>query len=436
MAKGFTSYRETLDYLYSRLPMFQRVGVAAYKADLKNTVTLCKTLGNPEKKFRSIHIAGTNGKGSTAHLLAAILQVSGYKTGLYTSPHLKSFRERIRINGQKIKKERVVEFVNRHHKEFEKTELSFFEWTVGLAFDHFANEKVDVAVIETGLGGRLDSTNVIMPDLSVITNVSYDHMNLLGKTLAKIAAEKAGIIKKNIPVVIGETQEEIKSVFIEKARSHKAPLFFADKDFSLKNIAHTEEIPPDLVADVYEGTHLYLKKIRCALPGLYQRKNIVTVIAAVEQLRDIGFRIPENAIYKAFRNVGRLTHLQGRWQVISKKPLVIADTAHNEAGVREVVAQLKKTPYKKLHIVFGVVKDKDPSAVLRLLPKQATYYFCNAKIPRAMDAGDLRAAASEFGLKGERWSSVKKAMRAAEDAAGPKDLVFVGGSMYVVAEVI
>lgn len=416
--------------------MFHRVGPAAYKADLSNTISICKALGNPENKFQSVHIAGTNGKGSTSHLLAAVLQEAGYKTGLYTSPHLKDFRERIRINGKMIPKPRVVKFVETHRALFDKVQPSFFEWTVGLAFDYFANEKVDIAIIETGLGGRLDSTNVITPLVSVITNISRDHMNLLGNTLRKIAGEKAGIIKKGIPVVIGETQAEVKSVFESKAKKEKAPLRFADEEFHTGKITHSKTVPPFLMTDVKAGKNVVLKNFRSGLPGLYQRKNMLTVLSAIDVLRENGFSIPEKAVRSGFEKVTTLTGLQGRWQILSKKPLTIADTGHNEAGIMEVMQQLKKTPHKKLHMVLGMVNDKDPGIVLQHLPKKASYYFCKAKLPRALDAQELAQKAKTFGLQGNFYSSVKAALKAAQAAAKQGDIVFVGGSTFVVAEVI
>lgn len=416
--------------------MFHRVGPAAYKPDLSNTIKICAALGNPENKFRSVHIAGTNGKGSTSHLLAAVLQEAGYKTGLYTSPHLKDFRERIRINGKMIPKPRLVKFVADHKNVVEKVQPSFFEWTVGLAFDYFAKEKVDIAVIETGLGGRLDSTNVITPLVSIITNISLDHTNLLGKTLKKIATEKAGIIKPGIPVVIGETQQEVKAVFEKKAKAEKAPLRFADDEFQLSQVQQTKTFPLLLTANVRAGKNILHKNLRCGLPGLYQQKNIVTVLSAIDSLRESGFIISDKAIRKGFQNVIALTGLQGRWQVIAKKPLTIVDTGHNEAGIKEVVAQLKKTPHKNLHIVFGVVGDKDPSRVLALLPKKATYYFCRANLPRSMDAGELAKKAGKIGLKGKIYGSVKKALKAAQTSSLQGDVVFVGGSTFVVAEAI
>ncbi len=416
--------------------MFHRVGPAAYKPDLSNTIKICDALDHPENKFRSIHIAGTNGKGSTSHLLAAVLQEAGYKTGLYTSPHLKDFRERIRINGKMIPKPRVVSFVAEHKKLFEKVQPSFFEWTVGLAFDYFAKEKVDIAVIETGLGGRLDSTNVITPLVSVITNISLDHMNLLGKTLKKIATEKAGIIKPGIPVVIGETQVEVKAVFEKKAKQEKAPLRFADDELQGTQFHQTKTLPLFLMGTIKAGKNIVHEKLRCGLPGMYQQKNIITVLSAIDSLRESGFVIPDHAIRRGIQNVVALTGLQGRWQVISQKPLTIADTGHNEAGIKEVVAQLKKTPHKKLHIVFGVVGDKDSAGVLALLPKKASYYFCRANLPRSMDAAELAQKAEKSGLKGKIYPSVRKALKAAQDGASRGDLVFVGGSTFVVAEAI
>ncbi len=430
------SFKKTLDYLYSCLPMFHRVGPAAYKPDLSNTIKICEALDHPENKFRSVHIAGTNGKGSTSHLLAAVLQEAGYKTGLYTSPHLKDFRERIRINGKMIPKPRVVKFVADHKKLFKKVQPSFFEWTVGLAFDYFAKEKVEIAVIETGLGGRLDSTNVITPLVSVITNISLDHTNLLGKTLKKIATEKAGIIKPGVPVVVGETQEEVKAVFEKKAKKEKAPLRFADDELQGTQFHQTKTLPLFLMGTIKAGKNVVHEKLRCGLPGMYQQKNIITVLSAIDILRETGFTIPDHAIRKGIQNVVALTGLQGRWQTLSQKPLTIADTGHNEAGIKEVVAQLKKTPHKKLHIVFGVVGDKDPSRVLALLPKKASYYFCKANLPRSMDEADLARKAEKAGLKGKIFSSVKEALKAAQDVASRGDLVFVGGSTFVVAEVI
>lgn len=395
--------------------MFQRIGPAAYKADLSNTISICNTLGNPENNFRSIHIAGTNGKGSVSHLLASILQEAGYKTGLYTSPHLKDFRERVRVSGKMISKNFIVDFVEKNKNIFEKTEPSFFEWTVALAFEYFSEKKVDIAIIETGLGGRLDSTNVITPVCSAITNISYDHTNLLGNTLKKIAEEKAGIIKKNIPIVIGETQEEVKTVFIRKAKKKNAPLIFADRN--KKNISDKK-----------------ILAFNCPLQGNYQLKNTRTVLATVDLLRKNNFSISEKNIRDGIKNVVKNTGLRGRWDIIRKKPLTICDTGHNEAGIKEVVSQLKKMKFRKLHFVFGTVSDKDPSGVLKLLPVNAEYYFCKAKLPRAMDAEELKILAGKNGLHGKKYSSVKTALKAAQKNAQKNDLVFVGGSTFVVAE--
>lgn len=431
------SYKKTLDYLYQQLPMFHRVGSAAYKANLDNTIAICTMLGNPENKFRSIHIAGTNGKGSTSHMLASVLQSAGYKTGLYTSPHLKDFRERIRINGKMISQQQVVKFVEKYKEEFERIKPSFFEWTVGLAFDHFTKQKVDIAVIETGLGGRLDSTNVIVPELSIITNISYDHMALLGDTLPKIAAEKAGIIKRNIPVVIGEMQKEVKDVFIEKAKKEKASIYFASQEYKVENIRTFERRSiPLLCLDVKNKNGIALKDLACELTGMYQRKNIPTVLKAVDLLNEKKFGINEKALREGISKVVLQTGLLGRWQTISKKPLTIADTGHNEAGIKEVLAQLKATPHKKLHFVLGVVNDKDISKILKMLPRDAVYYFCKADIPRALGAEELKEKANKAGLKGESYGSVKAALKAAQAASGKGELVFVGGSTFVVAEVV
>lgn len=430
------NYEETLNYLYSQLPMFQRIGSAAYKADLDNTIAICRLLDNPEKKFRSVHVAGTNGKGSTSHLLASVLQCTGLKVGLYTSPHLKDFRERIRINGAMIPQQNVVDFVAKHKKNFEKIQPSFFEMTVGLAFDYFAKEKVDVAVIEVGLGGRLDSTNVIMPLLSVITNISFDHVALLGDTLEKIAAEKAGIIKAHVPVVVGETTAETKKVFLEKAQEAGAAILFAGEVYKVANIRHVHKGTLHLLMDIEKQGQLLYRELESELPGLYQRKNMPAVIAALDILKRDHFTISEPAIRRGIAEVIRTTGLLGRWQVISEKPLVIADTGHNEAGIREVLEQIGMTPHKQLHFVLGMVNDKDISGVLQLLPKDAVYYFCKAKIPRAMEAKVLAAQAQIAGLKGKVYGSVAEALDAAKKNAAADDLVFAGGSTFTVAEII
>ncbi|MCX6296407.1 MAG: bifunctional folylpolyglutamate synthase/dihydrofolate synthase [Bacteroidetes bacterium] len=435
------NYQQTLDYLFSQLPMFQRIGSAAYKADLNNTLAICKLLGNPEKQFKSIHIAGTNGKGSTSHMLASILHAAGFKVGLYTSPHLKDFRERIRVNGKMISQKSVVDFVERHKKDFEIIKPSFFEMTVGLAFDHFAKEKVDIAIIEVGLGGRLDSTNVISPLLSVITNISYDHTNLLGDTLEKIAEEKAGIIKPTTIAVIGETQSKVASVFLKHGKEKRSGIFFSDVFFDLKNIKQSfKESEMFLSADVFFIKNKHKEevfRIECDLPGMYQVKNIRTVLCSIFFLKTVvGFRIPDNAILIGLSSVKKRTGLKGRWQILSRKPLVIADTGHNEAGIREVLDQIKLMPHKKLHFVLGMVNDKDISKILGMLPKDAIYYFCKANIPRALPASELALQANNFGLNGNVYESVQDAFIAAKKRAAKNDFVFIGGSTFTVAEVI
>jgi dihydrofolate synthase/folylpolyglutamate synthase len=428
------NYQQTLDFLYSKLPMFTRVGASAFKKDLTNTIILCEALDNPQDKFKSIHVAGTNGKGSTSHMLASVLQAQGYKTGLYTSPHLKDFRERIRINGKMISKTEVVSFIKEQQKLIEKTEPSFFEVTVALAFDHFAKHEVDVAVIEVGLGGRLDSTNIITPQISIITNISLDHMNMLGNTLTEIAGEKAGIIKKNIPVVIGETQEESASVFVSKAKEVGAPIVFADaelraQDFKIRN--------NKLSLSVYQNSEIKYKDLQSDLTGVYQHKNILTVLETLAVLNEkTGIKTDQASIYEGLNQVKKQTGLQGRWQTLSKNPLVICDTGHNEAGIAEVIKNIAQTPYQSLHIVFGMVKDKDISKVLSLMPKNATYYFCKPDLERGLTADELKEQAATFNLNGNSYASVAEAKERAIQSADQKDLVFIGGSTFVVAEAI
>jgi len=404
------TYQQTLDYLFSQLPMFQRIGASAYKVDLSNTIELCNLLDNPQHHFKSIHIAGTNGKGSTSHMLASILQEAGYTVGLYTSPHLIDFRERIKINGEMISEESVIDFVTKYKADFEKINLSFFEWTVGLAFDYFSKQKVDIAVVETGLGGRLDSTNVIHPEISIITNIGKDHMQFLGDTLEKIAVEKAGIIKKNVPVVIGETQKEIEYIFNTKAKELDASIYFADQL-------------------IHQGLDSDLK-------GSYQKKNIKTVLASIQELKKLGYVISEENIQVGLSNVVRNTGLMGRWQTLGENPKIICDTGHNEAGIREVVNQIESLTYNKLHFVLGAVNDKEIDSILELLPKHAEYYFCQAKIPRALDVLELKNKALKYGLKGECYGSVQEAYQIAKEKASSADVVFVGGSTFVVAEVL
>ncbi|WP_225872354.1 bifunctional folylpolyglutamate synthase/dihydrofolate synthase [Pedobacter frigidisoli] len=428
------NYAQTLDFLYSKLPMFTRVGASAFKKDLTNTIIFCEALDNPQHKFKSIHVAGTNGKGSTSHMLAAVLQAQGYKTGLYTSPHLKDFRERIRINGKMISKAEVVSFVKNQQSLIEKVEPSFFEVTVALAFDHFAKHQVDIAIIEVGLGGRLDSTNIIQPEISVITNISLDHTNMLGNTIEEIAGEKAGIIKKQTPVVIGETQEKSAQVFISKADEMKAPIIFADnvlsaKDFKIKN--------SKLSLSVYENDQIKYKNLISDLTGIYQHKNILTVLETIEVLNgNTNFKVSVQNVFNGLKQVKKLTGLQGRWQILGKNPLIICDTGHNEAGIAEVIKNINQTKFEKLHIVFGMVKDKDISKVLSIMPKNATYYFCKPDLERALDAAELMEQASPLNLIGEKYNSVIEAKETAVKSASPNDLVFIGGSTFVVAEAI
>jgi dihydrofolate synthase / folylpolyglutamate synthase len=421
------TYQESINYLYTSLPMFQRIGSAAYKENLDNTIALCKAIGNPERKFKAIHVAGTNGKGSSSHMLAAILQSEGYKTGLYTSPHLKEFTERIKIDGVEIQQDFVCDFVERIKPFIELIQPSFFEMTVAMAFDYFSKSKVDIAVIEVGLGGRLDSTNVITPLVSLITNISWDHKELLGDTLAKIAAEKAGIIKQNIPVVISEKQPEVQAVFSIKAGAEKAPISFAPDSFRLEGNSSS--------FDVYEGDFLVHRNLIPQLKGNYQRKNILGVVAVCKELTSQGFVIGNRSIKKGIENVIALTGLKGRWQKINSTPLTICDTAHNEAGVKEVLSQISAQSFKKLHIVWGMVKDKEILSILGLLPKDANYYFCQAKIPRAMDAKALSEKATSVGLDGVIVPDVNHAINQAGMKADPEDLIFIGGSTFVVAEI-
>ncbi|WP_421938717.1 bifunctional folylpolyglutamate synthase/dihydrofolate synthase [Pedobacter sp.] len=428
------NYQQTLDFLYSKLPMFTRVGAAAFKKDLTNTLILCEALGNPQEKFKTIHVAGTNGKGSTSHMLAAVLQIQGYKTGLYTSPHLKDFRERIRINGKMMPKKEVVAFVKDQQKTIEEIEPSFFEVTVAMAFDYFAKHQVDIAVIEVGLGGRLDSTNIILPELSVITNISMDHTNMLGNTLEEIAGEKAGIIKSNTPVVIGESQKKSKAVFIRKAEEMQAPIIFADSvlsgtDFKIKN--------NKLQLSILEGEKIKYKNLSSDLAGVYQHKNILTVIEALTVLdQKTAFKIDESSIYRALKQVKKLTGLQGRWQTLQKNPLIICDTGHNEAGIAEVLKNIEQTKFDKLHIVFGMVKDKDITKVLSMMPQNAIYYFAKPDLERGLPADELKAQAAEFGLLGDAYPTVAMAKASAKEAATVKDLIFIGGSTFVVAEAL
>ncbi|MBT1703467.1 bifunctional folylpolyglutamate synthase/dihydrofolate synthase [Chryseosolibacter indicus] len=426
------TYQEAVKYLYENLPMFQRVGAIAFKKDLTNTLKLCAFLGNPQTKFKSIHIAGTNGKGSTSHMLASVLQSAGYKTGLYTSPHLKDFTERIRINGIEVSQDYVVDFVNRIHEAIAEIKPSFFEITVAMAFDYFAMEKIDVAVIEVGLGGRLDSTNVITPVVSVITNIGWDHKDLLGDTLEKIAFEKAGIIKKEVPVVVSERQAEVQDVFIRVAHDAHASIVFASDRYTVKQ----QQDGASKIYAVYEtGSGKLLRTLKIPLLGFYQQKNITGVLQAVDVINDLDFKINEQSLVQGLENVTSQTGLKGRWQILNNKPLMVCDTGHNIDGVREVVNQINQLQVGEKHIVFGVVKDKDVSEILNILPKEAHYYFCQAQIPRAMEAETLSRSAQAFGLQGEVVPDVNEAISKALSKAKSDDLVFIGGSTFVVAEI-
>ena len=425
------TYQETLDFMFSQLPMYHRIGAAAYKADIQPTIDMMAALGNPERKFKSIHVAGTNGKGSVSHFLASILQEAGYKVGLYTSPHLVDFRERIRINGEMIPQSAVVDFVDDHRDMFDRLHLSFFEMTVGLAFDYFAKEQVDIAVIEVGMGGRLDSTNVIVPELSIITNIGLDHTQFLGDTLEKIAGEKAGIIKEGVPVVIGETQPETAPVFLKTAADRHAPITFADQHYVVDDISrYTEE-----------------------LTGEYQKHNIATVLEAVEVLRKTtDFEFQPEAVRKGLAKVVTNTHLHGRWEKIGEAPLTICETAHNEPGIRAMLPKLSEIlsrsatqplGHSHLHLVYGCVNDKDFRHILHLLTSQfSTFnfqfsiYFTQPSVPRRLPVADLVAAAKEMGIEGESFENVKEAIAAARAAADKDDLVLVTGSIFLVADAL
>jgi dihydrofolate synthase/folylpolyglutamate synthase len=434
------SYQDTIDYLYSRLPMFSRIGAAAIKNDLDNTISMCKYLGNPERKFKTIHVAGTNGKGSTSHMLASIFQEAGYTTGLYTSPHLYDFRERIKVNGEMCSKEFVTSFTNRMKNLIDEIEPSFFELTVGMAFEYFAENKCDIAIIETGLGGRLDSTNVISPELSIITNIGWDHMALLGNTLPKIAAEKAGIIKKDTPVVISEIIPETKTVFDEKAKALEAPIYYAEDFLQFQSFQNNWqsalfEFNQPLIHLL--DAPLFTKNftIECDLPGKYQSKNLRGVLVAVQLLSQMGWTLKASKVLTALKKVKKNTGLMGRWECIQENPRVVLDVAHNEHGIRALLEQLDTLHYQQLHIITGMVKDKDINAVLALLPKNASYYFTQSHLPRALPSIELAAIATANGLQGLEFENVNLALTTAKKNANPNDLIIVIGSIFLVAEV-
>lgn len=407
--------------------MFQRVGASAYKADLTNTLALCEALGNPQRKFKSLHVAGTNGKGSTSHMLASILQSAGYKTGLHTSPHLKEFTERIRINGLDVSQKFVVDFTNRMKPHIEAIQPSFFEISVVMAFEYFASQQVDVAVIEVGLGGRLDSTNVITPVVSVITNIGYDHKDILGDTLEKIAGEKAGIIKPHVPVVVSERQAEVEKVFIEKAKHEGTELLFASDVY--------QATQSDNLFEITKNDRVYVSTLSLPLKGNYQEKNLPGVLKAVDVLNENGFAISRKQLVMGLEKTVIQTGLKGRWQQLGNGPLMICDTGHNADGVRKVVEQIRQQKFGKLFMIWGMVKDKEPDEVLKLLPNEAYYYFCQASIPRAMEAAVLHQRAAAFGLSGEVEPDVNKAIEKAKRQASPDDFIFIGGSTFVVAEI-
>ncbi|MFT4222959.1 bifunctional folylpolyglutamate synthase/dihydrofolate synthase [Dysgonomonas sp.] len=423
------TYQETIEYLYSHLPVYQKIGSEAFKAGLDNSLALDAYFSHPHAKYKTIHVAGTNGKGSSSHLLAAILQQAGYKVGLYTSPHLVDFRERIRVNGEKISEQYIVDFIDKHREVYEPIEPSFFELTMMMAFQYFADMKVNVAIVEVGLGGRLDSTNIINPDLSVITNISFDHMQILGDTLEKIATEKAGIIKSDIPVVIGEAEGEVRKIFKDTADRVGTRIVFAEDEHIIKNSLKT-------ASGWLLDTKYYLH-LKGELSGYAQIKNAATVLCAVKELQSLGYVIPSKAVYNGFAYVTELTGLMGRWQVIQElHPKIVCDTGHNIAGIKYIVEQLAAEKYNTLHIVLGMVNDKDITSVLSLLPKNAVYYFTKASVPRALDQMKLQELAGKAGLTGYSYHTVDEAIQAAKEWARPNDFIFIGGSNFVVADAL
>ena len=426
------NYQETLDYLFAALPMFSKLGESAYKKDLTNTILLCDAIGNPQQKFKTIHVAGTNGKGSTSHMLAAILQTAGYKTGLYTSPHLKDFRERIKINGQVCEEDFVVDFTSRIQPLIKTIEPSFFEITVAMAFDYFAKHSVDIAIIEVGLGGRLDSTNIIVPELSIITNIGWDHMNLLGNSLELIAAEKAGIIKQNIPVVIGETIPESKPIFEAKALELNAPIHWASEQRWVSDFENNGHL---LQVTIAENSTNQRHQYQLDLSGHYQTKNLLTVLSAVAVLQELGWKINYPTIQKSLANSKKINGLHGRWEIVQEYPLLVLDVGHNEDGIKQIVAQLELVAKAQVHIIIGMVKDKEIDKVLNLLPKNAQYYFTKAQIPRALDQHILLEKAAAYNLHGTCFEDVNVAIQSAKNHAKKDDLILVCGSVFVIGEV-
>lgn len=425
-------YLQTVEYLFRRLPMFSRIGAAAYKADLSNTIELCKALGNPQQKFKTVHIAGTNGKGSVSHMLAAILQTAGYKTGLYTSPHLKDFRERIKINGIMVTEEFVIEFTNKIKPQIEKLEPSFFEITVAMAFDFFAQEKIEIAIIETGMGGRLDSTNIITPEVSVITNIGFDHMQFLGDTLEKIAFEKAGIIKSGVPVVVGELLPETKLVFEKVATEKKASIIFASQKRMITDFRWENN---ELISEVSESSLTDHKKYHLDLTGIYQNKNLLTVLESCFQLQKKGWKIAEHDIINGLRLTKKITGLHGRWDMIHKLPTIILDVAHNTDGIKQLINQIELTEHKNLHLIIGMVKDKEVDKILELLPPYAIYYFTKSQIPRAIHENELKKSGTLHGLRGNSFPDVNTALQSALAQSHQDDLIIISGSIFLIGEV-
>ncbi len=429
-------YPEIIKYLYKQLPMFHRIGPAAYKANLNNTIALAKYFNNPEKNFKSIHVAGTNGKGSVAHMIASVLQEKGLKTGLCTSPHLKDFRERIKINGKMVPKKYVCDFINNNKSLINNISPSFFELTVVMTFKYFSDQKTDIAVVETGMGGRLDSTNIILPLVSVITNIGLDHTDLLGNTMEKIAAEKAGIIKPETPVIIGKTQNPVCNIFREKAAENNSPLFFADQSYDVVRITANKDLSVSNYKYLIRGKNRQFTA-ESNLGGIYQSDNITTVMQTIDVLNShYKMNISPEQIIEGLKNVVSNTGLKGRWQIIGKQPLVICDSAHNTEAIKTVLNQLNTLSCNRLHIIIGIMNDKNIEELLPLLPVNARYYFTNADVPRALDAQTLKDKAQNYNLRGEAYDNVKNALRYAKRNAKKNDLIFVGGSTFVVAEVI
>lgn len=427
------NYQQTIAYLYEKLPVFHRVGAAALKPGLSNIIALCEALGRPHTQFKSIHVGGTNGKGSTSHLLSAILQSAGYKVGLHTSPHLKSYTERFKINGQPCEEQVVIDFVATHTSLIEQVQPSFFEISVALAFDYFAQQKVDIAIIEVGLGGRLDSTNIIDPVLSVITNISFDHTDLLGDTLEKIAFEKAGIIKPHTPVVISETHPESAPVFLRKAEESEAPINFADQMYWVRSLKLDQGKRLVKIESKNEPNSVNVE-VEIDLVGEYQLKNVIGVWQSIEVLNRVGFHIPREAVHYGMAHCSTLTTFKGRWQVLMETPMIVADVAHNYGGLSETIQQIKSYHFERLHVVVGFVKDKDVQGVLTLFPKDSFFYFCTFSSPRALPTQELVYIADKIGLKGREYSDVTSALDAARQNATSKDFIYVGGSTFVVSE--